>query len=317
MIVGDAGGSVHIGGVKRCGSPWACPVCTPAIGARRAEEVNSAISEAVAQGYTPWFVTATLPHYHQENLKTVLGELLGAWRRTFSGGAAQRWRGEVGFLGSIKAVETTYGRNGWHPHIHAVVLTKAENLDSSFLAERWANEVTRTGRASPSTQHGFDVRGISDSTSLGAYLTKLGSPEPIGNELVRADLKKGRRSSLTPFQLISLAATTGDKAPLGLFLEYESATFGRNALVWSKGLKAQLGVEDVTDDEAVTTEAAEPFVFWRLTADDWNELEGAGLVAPFLDACELQLAGLLRERLPVDGPAEPYEVPIPSFVVPL
>jgi hypothetical protein len=53
-------------------------------------------------------------------------------------------RSDIGFVGTIRTVEVTYGRNGWHPHVHAVVLNERP-LEVDQEAARSAGVVRGVG----------------------------------------------------------------------------------------------------------------------------------------------------------------------------
>ncbi len=85
---------------------------------------------------------------------------------------------------------------------------------------------------------------------------------------MRGDLKRGRRrASLTPFEILE-RAIAGDSRSLALWREYERATKGRNALTWSPGLKARLGVDELLTDELAASTASGPVVV-ELTDTQW------------------------------------------------
>src|SRR5581483_5873488 len=68
----------------------------------------------------------------------------------------------------------------------------------------------------------------------------------------------GRKTSETPWEILERAMTDGDAAALELWHEYEQATRGCRALVWSPGLRATLGAgQEITDEEAATDEPDE------------------------------------------------------------
>jgi hypothetical protein len=67
--------------------------------------------------------------------------------------------------------------------------------------------------------------------------------------------KRGRgKQSRTPWQILQDFQETGDLDDWDLWAEFEQASKGRRALVWSPGLKAQVGVDEVSD-EAIAEEA--------------------------------------------------------------
>ena len=301
-LAGTAEGVVHVGGVKRCGSPWACPVCAPKIGERRAVEIDQAISAWLGMGGRVYFVTATLRHELGDHLSDLLEMLQGAWSRTFrfGSGVTPPWYG-----GQARAVEITHGGNGWHPHVHAAVFVEAgwedqcpevndHDLDGgcvhhgSYDAVRqelvdlgadWAESVRLFGgySAVAGGGPGWDVREVHEAGALSNYLTKVDGGWGAGLELARLDLKRGK--GRTPFALLAqaIADTGGARA---LFRIYERATAGRNRIVISRGLMRRCAVELVSDDEAAVGEApVDPVAVVSLSSSDWRGLLRAGFAA--------------------------------------
>ncbi|THJ22391.1 hypothetical protein E7Y31_23725, partial [Candidatus Frankia alpina] len=62
-------------GLFLCGSGWICPVCSAKIRFRRADEISRAIARAIEAGYGAIFVTRTIPHTAEDELRTTLGYL--------------------------------------------------------------------------------------------------------------------------------------------------------------------------------------------------------------------------------------------------
>ncbi|MER5675287.1 hypothetical protein [Pseudonocardia alni] len=167
------------------------------------------------------------------------GRTAGAYQRLISGGT---WAGRpdrnetgirdrVGYLGMIRATEITLGlANGWHPHIHAIVLlggtTEGEKADKkitgvftpsdSAIAEFeghfrsvWTTHLKRINpEYTPSDEHGVDFKRLKterDAQDLGQYIAKLQDGDKTvspANEVARGDLKEGRYGNMTPFQLL-------------------------------------------------------------------------------------------------------------------
>lgn len=133
-------------GVARCDS-WACPVCSQGKAMEAAVEVCAAMDVLKRAGAAGYLVTMTLGHSAGEALESVLSDLLSAWG-SVSGG---RWWGSVLPEGSkkvavVKALETTHGRNGWHPHLH-LLLILSEPLSAVWTCYRRDPESRMMGRA--------------------------------------------------------------------------------------------------------------------------------------------------------------------------
>lgn len=96
-----------------------------------------------------------------------------------------------------------------------------------------------------------------------AYVSK------IGDEVTRQDLKGGARQ---PWSILD-AVADGEAWAVARWLEYDSATRGRRALVWSDGLRADVlpDVEDLTDEEIAALEV-EGEVVALVPAETWVQL---------------------------------------------
>lgn len=67
--------------------------------------------------------------------------------------------------------------------------------------------------------------------------------------------KQGRgKVSRTPWQILHDLTTLGNVEDMDLWAEYELASKGRTALLWSNGLKALLGVEEKSDEKIAEEE---------------------------------------------------------------
>ncbi len=266
----------HWGGIERCSSVWACPVCSAVIRAERAREVMAAVEAWQAQGGSLAFVTLTVRHKHGDDLRTTLDAVLRGFQRLQSGAPWVRFKQRFGVRGVIRSVEVTLGANGWHPHIHALFFLdrplSAGDVDEweSSMFGRWAGIVTRLGARLPTQPRGIDVRPAdADGRVVGQYLAKLQEASEkryrVGDELVRFDFKSGRSGSLMPFELLDSgrrADEDDDRAAYRLWVEYFQATFGRRAITWSHGLRDLCAVEEErTDEEVMADVEASPLVF--------------------------------------------------------
>lgn len=297
----DVGGDLvaHVGQVHRCGSVWACPVCAPVVRARRAQEIDEGLSGWLAAGHGAEFLTLTTRHHRSDALGDRLDLILTALGYVFRGSGWVRRRDRLGFAGSIRAGEVTFGLNGWHPHSHSALLfdrplSSGERSDlRAWLFARHSGYLERAGVGAISERHGIDLRPISGASDLAQYLTKVEGGWTAGMELARADVK---RKGQAPLDLLREFVRTGEVAPARLWQEYERATFGRRAIVWSKGLRALLlgSEEECSDVDAAAAEGEGLSVLRALVpADEWNASVRAGEVGELVSRIERAAAVLL------------------------
>lgn len=305
----DSNGVAHVGGITRCGSPWACPLCAPLVREHRAGDLDQVLSHHLAQGGGAEFVTVTLPHKQGDALKGLLKTVTKGWtsvvatpawagRKTKLGGLDPGLKQKLGVMGQVKAIEITRGANGWHPHAHVLVVTRRPLTDhqrgelAEHVYDRWANFVVKAGYSRPSRKHGVDVRPVlareaDGGASLGRYLCKVQDGWGVGQELARTDAKRGRNGSENPWEILERAMSDGDADALALWWEYEQATKGTRALVWSPGLRAELGAGlEVSDEEAASEDLDEAVVEVLVPAQLWTTAVAHGLVPVVLEAFE-------------------------------
>jgi hypothetical protein len=305
-------------GVSYCGGIWTCPVCSAVIRQRRAQEIETGLMRHLDAGGGGAFVTATIPHKYADDLQETLDVVLKGWGSTLRNRVGRELLARIGVVGTIKAVETTHGVNGWHPHLHIVVLTERPltgDQVAAFHAElesAWLEWAKKRGWSAPSEKYGVNVSNLHisekrvDGVAVARYLAKVqdgaGNSVKLGLEMARGDLKAGRRKGSTPFELLGQyrdARLAGEKKRqrrlVALWRTYETATRGKHALVWSNGLKARLGIDQVTDQQLVdqvANEGAEPVLFLDRSA--WVALGRASARALLLDVAETAGAAAAR-----------------------
>jgi hypothetical protein len=300
--------TAHVSGIRRCGSPWACLMCAPTVRERRATEIDSGVATLLAMGGCAVFVTVTLPHGRFDPLEPRLAAITEALHYLLQGSAWQRRKSALGFVGAIRSVEVTYGRNGWHPHNHALLLfdrllTDAELADlEAWLSPRWRAGVERLGFGT-TNHHGVDVRPVTEAAALSSYLCKVDGGWGVGLEMARTDVKRN-----SPLQHLRDFATTGDMASARLWREYETATFGKRAIRWSPGLRRRLlGDETETADAELAASEGIDLALMRAVVprEVWDPAVHGGTASDLLRQLE-QIAALI---LTMTVNPQPLEVP--------
>lgn len=271
--------SAHFVGLEQCSRVWTCPVCAQRITNQRRKELSAALAAAKLRGWTPVLVTYTLQHRSSDLLAHTMDALQRSLRDFKSGKAWQTIKHEYGVQGGIKALEVTYGENGWHPHVHELMFLDVpkDRLNvpalQNWLADRWLAMLARHGM-SASYVHGLDVR-TADS-AIADYIAKWGK-EPreqswgAEHEIARAPNKKGHRDGLTPFQLLE-CVSGGDAKARVLFQEYARCMEGKRQLVWSPGLRDQLQLPDELLDEQLPLfdESPAAYVAVEISREEWK-----------------------------------------------
>ncbi len=304
--------TAHVSGIQRCGSGWACVVCAPVVRQRRAVEIDQGVNGWLTKGGGAELVTLTSSHGVEDALEPRLAAMAGALKALLKGSAWDRFRKRLGYVGSIRAVEVTWGEaNGWHPHNHVVmVFERALTVEEreafwQWLHNRWGGVLAGLGLGRISEAHGVDVRQVTGDV-LGEYLAKVEGGWTAGLELARGDVKKSKRGGVTPFELLGDFAATGDVASKRLWLEYEEATFGKRWLRWTPGLRERLlGVEVEKSDEALAASEGVDLalVRWLVEAGEFRQHVQRGTTGLLLDDVEdaagwvILLSDLLGQEL--------------------
>jgi hypothetical protein len=180
-------------------------------------------------------------------------------------------RGRLKIVGSVRALEVTTGPNGWHPHLHVLVLTESPISDDdrkayqTLVFRRWQRLITernkKTGKAyrPPDREHGITfVPSHKDE-----YIAKLG----LADELTRGSWKHskdlaGYRTPLQVLRDITQARADGKIAnsrDVALWTEYADEMRGARQLTWSRGLRRMYSMGDEqTDLELADKEESDP-----------------------------------------------------------
>ena len=232
----------YAAGVMQCGSIWTCPTCAALIRTRREQELHAAAAEHCSRGGRLAMMTLTVRHDRSMSLDDTLTGLLRSWELLQMRKAFKEGIRDIS-TGYVRALEITYGENGWHPHLHVLFFVEPSVSDNygqavtDELFTDWRDLVTKELKRSPSFQRGIDFLWFgSDSAAAARYVTK------ITKEITFANTKSGR----DPFALLD------DRSPTStaLYIEYAKATFQKRAISWSLGLRAELlDQPEVTDDE--------------------------------------------------------------------
>ena len=306
-------GSATFGGLKVCGSVWVCPVCAARIGARRAQDVAAAAPNWIAKGGRVLMLTLTLQHHAGRQLGELNQAMNAAYRQMRQGKSWVSFVQRYKLAGSITAREYTHGGNGWHPHLHVLFFLESAPGDGElaameqFLAKRWRSALAKRGETAD-LEHGTDLRPA--DKSAGDYVAKLSATWSVGAELAGASSKEGRRGSSTPAQLLDRAMHR-DEAAGALFVEYAHATYGKNWITWSRGLRELCGLdqEEASDQELAEEHEAGGLVLLVLTHEQWYWVVGNALRGELLYQAHAGDGAYLAAWLALQGlEVEPWQI---------
>lgn len=302
-----------IAGVQSCGSVWVCPCCAAKISAHRQGEIELALGRWHERGGRVGLLTLTMRHHKGHSLAALWDAVSKAWARVTSG---RRWRDEQDQYGVIaertvktgrrkgqkitesrihfiRVVEVTHGENGWHVHLHVLLLlapeTSAEavRLLGDQMFTRWRAALLDQGMPAPTWTHGVDARrldGDSAAVTLSEYFTKANYSASM--EVGRADLKDARGDNRSPFAILR-GVMDGDADDLDLWHEWEEGSRCRRQMTLSHGLRELLlaDVED-KDDETIADEDLDGEELVTVPKTSWHWICGHRLVHELLEAAE-------------------------------
>lgn len=271
-----ADGVAYYAGVARCGSVWACPVCSTHIRHERSMEVEAGMRRWLEEGNQVLFLTLTMPHGLGDSCAELMETIKEGWRKLMGSGRPwRRDRDRFRIAHTFRSWDATHGENGWHPHLHAALFVEGQLPEEELAAlraslyHRWADGVEERGHRRPSEEHGVHLETARGATDLSRYLLKVTGEESgsrLALELTRGDLKSG--GGRTPFQILAGFRETGDLADLRLFQEWEKATKGQHFTRWSRGAKDALAVVEKSDEEIVEEEVGGETIYVP-TPEEW------------------------------------------------
>lgn len=276
-------------GLQHCGSVWICPVCAARILVHRALEIGAVLGEAVRQGHSLGFVTLTMRHDRGQDLDLLWSAAQRGWQRAISG---KGWA-SAGLAGWVRVWEITYGRNGWHVHVHLVLVlpSGATEVDLDALASgmfrRWSGGVQAAGLRAPLRQ-GQDwhiAAGVNAGDQLGEYLAKtvetVDVAAGLGLELTHGQPGRSRQGlgTLPVWTVLDESRETGE---IGRWREWEKVSKGKRQVGWSRHIRERFAasIEELSDDEIVRVEvgSADDDVV-RFTYDQWREIPRVPLLS--------------------------------------
>lgn len=291
---GFDGSDVHIGhaegelawlGTYKCASPRFCPLCGAAIAEKNKNDIERGLAKAIQKGWSFIFLTFTIPHYKTQHPMDIVNGLENARRIYNHGNDFTKFAKEHGKEGTITRYEETYGKHGWHPHIHEIMLfdhilsIEEYNGVTSFLKDKWSRacykaKLVKENRTKAFEKYGFSSDYTAVPEKIAGYISKMGSwsdtsdafKENAKKEITECSKQQRKSFSYelsstsskspilaegrTPWDIYAGSAD-GNEADFLLWLEYVQCFKDKKHLVWSRLLKAELGVKDIDEEEKV------------------------------------------------------------------
>ena len=261
-------GKAHYKGLQVCGSVWACPVCSSKISERRRVELKHATAKHAESGGRVLLRTRTFPHQLGDDLSGLLNAYKKASHYFQSGRPMAKLRAASGWLGEARALETTYGKNGFHPHGHDLIFV-SEDCDIEALEDAeyglWASACKRAGLDIPSRDRGLKLQA-GDAASK--YITKWG----LEDELTQWHKKTGKHESRSPFDFLRGVLKDENEKDAALFRIYAESFQGRHQLQWTRGLRDLFDLANLDDEEIAAQVDDESVRLAFIPAAQWRKL---------------------------------------------
>jgi hypothetical protein len=287
----------HYKGLQTCGSIWLCPICASKIEERRRGEIVQVFDWAKRENLDSTMLTNTFSHGQGDDLHDLFKRQAAALKSYRTSRLYVREMARIGYVAMVRCLEITHGFNGFHPHTHEVDFHR-ERLNENdvhclrnALTEVWLKACTKHGLFKlDDDEMAFRRRAIDvrPHFTAGDYLAKQDDSKTWtpAHEIAKSSSKVGRRSGVHPFQL----ATRGNPGDPELFIEYARATKGKRKLMFSRGLKAKAGLQDMSDEEIAAAEIEAARRVANLPVRVWNFIKETdrqhGTRAAVLDAAE-------------------------------
>ncbi len=318
-------GKRYFANIQHCGLGWVCPVCNYKIQTEKTKQLNEALLQYTQKGYVVYFGAVTLPHYQSEALEDNLKTLLDGWNwvkshRTVKKEIRSRIEkfpivdfktGEV--LKTIKnkpdfwyvrSLEITYGKNGFHPHLHPIFILRKEDAENylkafkdkyldwlkkndkdnqhteqrAFMYEEWDGSFEKLTEYVNKTKI---KEGISDEKAELIYnIKKENSRKKLADELTRGQNKKSREG-VTPWEmLLYIKEKTKfrfSRSPKELFREYAEATKGKSMLQTCQYFYQYIGLDELEEAEILKDDKTEKVLF-SIEKPLWKKLAKENLI---------------------------------------
>ena len=318
-------------GLSTCGSVWGCPVCSAKIAAHRAQDLAQAVEHYTAQGKSVFMITLTMRHHRGQSLDECWQALSDGWNAVNSG---KRWQADKKYWdisGYNRVTEVTHGEtNGWHVHAHVVLFFDREiGLESvrhiaRGMYGRWEKALRRKGFDAVE-EHALDVRKadewVSDYLAKTTYAedpqlqaaaeayaeARTASAKKLAAEAALGVFKDAKRGNRTPFKILhSIIAgqqfgmdTSRDEQ---IWREWEQSSKGRRQMIWSRGLRAEVGLDvEKSDEQVVEDDDLQGEVVAWMPKATWNTVkwEAESLLQAFDRSIQDGLAYLNQRGLAV------------------
>ncbi len=284
-----------VSGVHKCGSVWRCPVCSYKISRQRQIELYRLFIAAQSVGIRMSFITFTIRHDKKHSLASSINVLNESFRKMQRN---RNFRNNIApfYFGLCKAMEITYGANGWHPHLHVLYFHNSnieEQQQESFcknICSEFFNQKEVKNRGTRLKNQVWKI--VDNSQDLANYISKWDSSKEIASANFKTTFQT-KKGGYTPFGLLRACRARikgfDMRAVYKLFSEYASVTKGKHHLHISKGLKDFGRLFDImitSDREVLDVNVEADEILYKLPVALWRRIYFRGHIPELLNLIE-------------------------------
>ena len=274
--IGINEGKAHWRKVQKCHNSRYCAVCADSRQAAEFHNLENLKNLCKEKGWTRLMITLTMPHTKAITLSNLLQNFSKGLSRLFSGEAWKTFKVNNDYIGMVRSEEILYGKNGWHPHQHIILVVGKPEAEidkygiEQYFQRNWIGlgeefgwvDINDGEYLSKFYEHGVDfLYEESDHKISEKYFTKS-----LDYEMTSSTTKNSKVKSETIWGIIQKA--TKEAAYENLLQEFILAVWGRPAFRWSPGLKDYLDIVEELPASGKAIYAMPAYYFKRLVKNE-------------------------------------------------
>jgi len=264
-VVKGEKGSVYLSNVQKCGMVWLCPVCLIKLNKHKLEWLKQTLEHHSKERRKMSFNTLTIQHKRYSRLEHTMEQLQSIYRAVYKNRKLQSLKKEHQ-IEWIYTMEITYGANGWHPHFHFVVVSKADDSSikeyNNLFKLLYKKEIEKRGLLYKEGVT-IDIKGISNDKDISNYMTKQNAVY----EITSNQNKTSYKASKNYLELVSDYIDNGVDHT-NILLEYSDATHRKRQHQTSRGFvpKDIKKMQNKTDQEILRDDKVDYIIGTLTTA---------------------------------------------------
>jgi uncharacterized protein YktA (UPF0223 family) len=241
------------------------------------------------------YLTLTLEHHREDNLKDLLKILTKCWNRLRNGTFGRRCK-KYGQKAFVRTLDLTFStKSGWHPH-YAILLIFDSKPSEEQISElkdlcfqNWKKSVSLEARNA--VEDGFYFDTLTNPNDTAAYLAKINS---VAWDVGSNTFKKASNGHLNQWQILEMA----ENSPYftKIWRDYERDIKGSRAIHSSKSFKELVEELEEEDDSEDTSN-----VLITFRSSLYKHIRKIGDDCRILEVCDRSLKGQPKAQLLLAG----------------